>query len=319
MASVFEPLFKEGGRPNAPLRVQKMGYVYLSDDRNYYSVPFRYIGQQVEVQYCSDMVQVFHEPQRIATHKRNYRKGYFTTIEEHLANSHKFYTQWKPEYFLERANDIGGHAYEFVSLLLANAKYPKIAYKSALGVIHLKSRYLGQSIDNACKIAVENGLGRYMNIKNILGNNADLKSDDAPGPKIPEHDNKRRDIIERFKSRIKINSRNTIEKMKQMRLKGIAEYHYQTTRNKLHQEYTTDQYLALLVDMEWEYRQNRKMGTLIKAAGFKISAGINDIDYSSSRNLDRNYFERLASFNFMENKENIIITGATGTGNVNPL
>ena len=111
-----------------------------------------------------------------------------------------------------------------------------------------------------------------------------------------------------------MNNQNTIGKMKQMRLKGMAEYHYQTTQNKLHQDYTTDQYLALLVDMEWESRQNRKMDTLIKAAGFKIDANINDIDYSSSRSLDRNYFERLASLNFIKNKENIIITGATGTG-----
>ena len=111
-----------------------------------------------------------------------------------------------------------------------------------------------------------------------------------------------------------MNSQNTIEKMKQMRLKGMAEYHYQTTQNKLHQDYTTDQYIALLVEMEWESRQNRKMDTLIKAAKFKVSASINDIDYSSSRNLDRNYFERLASLNFIKNKENIIITGATGTG-----
>lgn len=174
-------------------KVQKMGYVYLSDDKHYYSVPFRYIGQQVEVQYCSDTVQVFHKRQRIANHERNYRKGHYTTIEAHLASSHRFYTQWKPEYFLEQANNIGEHVYQFVSALLANAKYPEIAYKSALGVIHLKSKYDKERIDNACRIAVENGLVRYMNVKNILGNNADLKPEDAPKPNIPDHNNIRGD------------------------------------------------------------------------------------------------------------------------------
>tara|TARA_R110002167_G_scaffold70337_2_gene198183 strand:- start:2535 stop:3110 length:576 start_codon:yes stop_codon:yes gene_type:complete len=56
------------------------------------------------------------------------------------------------------------------------------------------------------------------------------------------------------------------------------------------------------------------MNALIKAAGFKIDASINDIDYTASRNLDRNYFERLATLNFIQNRENIIMTGATGTG-----
>lgn len=170
-------------------KVQKMGYVYLSDDKNYYSVPFRYIGQQVEVQFCSDTVQVFCKHQRIATHKRNYRKGYYTTIEEHLASAHKFYTQWKPEYFLEQASSIGEHVYEFVSSLLSNAQYPEIAYKSALGIIHLKSKYQEQRIDNACKIAVENGLSRYVNVKNILENNADIKPEESSGSRIREHKN----------------------------------------------------------------------------------------------------------------------------------
>ena len=111
-----------------------------------------------------------------------------------------------------------------------------------------------------------------------------------------------------------MNDHNTIEKMKQMRLKGMAEYHYRAKRDNLHRDCTTDQYLALLVDTESEIRQNRKMASLIKAAGFKIDASINDIDYTGPRNLDRNYFERLAGLNFMENRENIIITGATGTG-----
>lgn len=116
------------------------------------------------------------------------------------------------------------------------------------------------------------------------------------------------------KTETDMNDYSTIEKMKQMRLKGMAEYHYRAIQNKLHRDYTTDQYLALLVDMEWESRQDRKMNALIKAAGFKTGASITDIDYSSPRNLDRNYFERLAGLGFIKNRENIIITGATGTG-----
>lgn len=94
----------------------------------------------------------------------------------------------------------------------------------------------------------------------------------------------------------------------------MAEYHYRAKRDNLHRDCTTDQYLALLVDTEWEYRQNRKIGALIKAAGFRIGASMNDIDYTGPRNLDRNYFERLAGLDFMKNRENIIITGATGSG-----
>jgi len=169
--------------------VQKMGYIYLSDDKNYYSVPYRYIGKKVEVQYNTETIEIYFSNQRIASHQRNYRKGYYTTNKDHLASSHSFYSQWKPEYFLQQANDIGEDVYQFVSKMMAQAKYPEIAYKSALGVIHLKSRYEKSRINNACRIGLENNLIRYRNIKNILDNNADLTMDKMPGTGVPKHNN----------------------------------------------------------------------------------------------------------------------------------
>jgi len=111
-----------------------------------------------------------------------------------------------------------------------------------------------------------------------------------------------------------MNQQMTIEKMKSMRLQGMAQTHYANLQDNLYTDYTLDQYIALLVNQEWEYRQNRKIENLLKRASFRLSADIRDIDYSADRGLDRNNFERLASLNFLNNNENIIITGPTGTG-----
>lgn len=102
--------------------------------------------------------------------------------------------------------------------------------------------------------------------------------------------------------------------MKQMRLSGMAQMHYTNTTNNINMDYTIDQYITMLVDQEWENRQNRKIQNLIKTARFRYPATIRDIDYTSSRQLDKNTFERLASLDFVRNHENLIITGATGTG-----
>jgi len=37
----------------AQAKVQKMGYVYLSADKTYYSVPYRFIGSQTQIQYSA--------------------------------------------------------------------------------------------------------------------------------------------------------------------------------------------------------------------------------------------------------------------------
>ncbi len=111
-----------------------------------------------------------------------------------------------------------------------------------------------------------------------------------------------------------MNNQNTIEKMKQMRMGGMAEMHYTNTQNNINLEYTIDQYVAMLVDQEWENRQNKKTKSLIKSAHFRYPATIRDIDYSANRELDKNVYQRLVLLDFIRNNENVIITGATGTG-----
>ena len=111
-----------------------------------------------------------------------------------------------------------------------------------------------------------------------------------------------------------MNQQLTIEKLKLMRLKGMAQTHHQNLQDKLYTDYTLDQYTSLLVDQEWEHRQNRKITNLLRSASFRSNAALENIDYTTNRGLDKNVFERIASLNFIKQKENIIITGATGTG-----
>lgn len=111
-----------------------------------------------------------------------------------------------------------------------------------------------------------------------------------------------------------MNNQTTIEKMKQMRLGAMAQAHYTNTQSNINMELTPDQYLAMLIDREWENRQNNKIKNLIKNARFRYPATIRDIDYTASRKLDKNMFQRLAMLDFITRHENVIITGATGIG-----
>ena len=111
-----------------------------------------------------------------------------------------------------------------------------------------------------------------------------------------------------------MNNNQTIEKLKQMRLTAMAELHLGHLKDNRTGKSTPDEYLALLVDHQWEDRQNSKIQRLLKQAGFRQAASLADIDYLQNRNLDRNMFDRLATLDFMARKENIIITGASGVG-----
>lgn len=111
-----------------------------------------------------------------------------------------------------------------------------------------------------------------------------------------------------------MNNNQTIEKLKQMRLGAMAQLHHQYVNNNQLNDNTADEYLALLTDHEWEDRENRKINRLFKQANFRQKASLAEVNYTSSRNLDKNMFVRLGSLEFISRKENIILTGASGVG-----
>jgi len=111
-----------------------------------------------------------------------------------------------------------------------------------------------------------------------------------------------------------MNNNQTIEKLKQMRLSAMAELHLQYVKNNQLNDITIDEYLGLLIEHEWEHRQNMKIERLIKQARFRQKASIEEVSYVHTRNLDKNMFNRLATLDFIQRNENIIITGASGVG-----
>jgi len=106
----------------------------------------------------------------------------------------------------------------------------------------------------------------------------------------------------------------TISKLTQMNIKGMSQtYHDDLATGQL-TAYTTAEYLAKLTDAEWESRQNRKITNLKRAANFRQKAHPLNIDYTIDRKLDKGVMQRLLGFNFLQQSENIIFTGLTGTG-----
>jgi DNA replication protein DnaC len=111
-----------------------------------------------------------------------------------------------------------------------------------------------------------------------------------------------------------MNQHPTLEKMTQLRLTGMCNIYKDTIQQNLYKDYSLDEYLALLVQTEFDHRRNRKITNLIKTAGLSQAVSGLNIDYSSNRNLDKNSYERLLSLEFVRQKENLVITGPTGVG-----
>lgn len=176
-------------------KVQKMGYVLCSSYRNYYSVPYRYIGKQVELRYDARTLEIYYQSQRIATHTTSQAKGHYVTEPHHLSSNNQAYTKWCPEYFSNIASRHGNHIQTYVDELIDQKPYPEQAYKQVQGIIALVREYSADRVNTTCNMASEHPKRSYKMIKEILLNNRDQlahhSTDTQNKHAIPEHDNLR--------------------------------------------------------------------------------------------------------------------------------
>jgi hypothetical protein len=146
------------------------------------------------IHYTKSRVEVFYNHERIALHQRNLNKGSYITNNDHLSSTHKFYSEWCPEFFRKKALPHGEYVLACIEKILASQDYPEITYKRSLGVIQLHRAYGSQRLNNACKRALQTDACSYLRIKNILKNNMDrlpLFDDqvEQTKPHIPLHSN----------------------------------------------------------------------------------------------------------------------------------
>lgn len=106
----------------------------------------------------------------------------------------------------------------------------------------------------------------------------------------------------------------TLEKLRTMRMMGMHDAFKTSLETTLKETLTQDQFVAHLVNSEWDNRRNRAVERAVKAASFRYNATLEDIDYTFERGLDRNQVERLAAMEFVREHRDLFITGPTGTG-----
>jgi DNA replication protein DnaC len=106
----------------------------------------------------------------------------------------------------------------------------------------------------------------------------------------------------------------TMEKMRELRLHGMLRAFKDSIEQRTAAGLSADELLAFLIDAEWDERYNRTLARLVKSAGLRYRGRVEEIDCSPGRNIDRNTLMHLASCDWIGKGENIIITGATGSG-----
>jgi DNA replication protein DnaC len=106
----------------------------------------------------------------------------------------------------------------------------------------------------------------------------------------------------------------TVDKMTAMKLSAMADAFRQQQETTQWNALSFEERLGMLIDAEWTSRQQRKLGRRLKAAKLRYPASVEDIDFQAARGVSRQSILALSSCAWIQEKQNVILTGPTGTG-----
>jgi transposase len=139
---------------------------------NYYSVPFEYIGKEVELEINQDLLRIFYQYQQIAIHPLLKGSGLFSTIESHYPKYKRISDTEYQEKYQVKMSGLGVYAEQMFFFILQNQK--NYWYKTVQGILSLQKSYPDNIINSACKRALAYGVFQYQIIKNICRNGSYL-------------------------------------------------------------------------------------------------------------------------------------------------
>lgn len=135
---------------------------------NYYSVPFEYVGKEVEIEIGQAMLKIYFNGREIAVHPLCREKGNFITNEGHYPKYKRISETEYQEKYQVKMKGLGPFSEQVFFLVLENQR--GYWYKTVQGILSLEKRFSKEIVEQACKRALAFNVCEYQTIKNICKN-----------------------------------------------------------------------------------------------------------------------------------------------------
>jgi len=156
-------------------------------------VPYRLVGETVDVRLSATAVEVFHRHRRVASHLRRHTPGH-STDPAHMPESHRRHASWTPGRIVAWAAKTGPATARLAEAVMAARPHPEQGFRSCLGIVRLGERYGAERLEAACERALAVRAHGYRSVESILRAGLDrqpLPPERPAPPPHPAHDNLR--------------------------------------------------------------------------------------------------------------------------------
>lgn len=156
---------------------------HVAVQKQYYSVPYEYIKQKVDVRITKNMVEIFYGGNRVASHVRLHgRDGQYRTVTDHMPPNHQKFLEWDGDRFRKWASSIGESTGMVVNAILSSYTVEQQGYRACMGLLKLADKYSVARLEAACNRALSYTPNPgFKSIQNILKTGSDkLEQESRP-------------------------------------------------------------------------------------------------------------------------------------------
>lgn len=181
---VFEAEEKPYLRPLPQFRFETSEWYYgrkvmldchVMYQKNRYSVPYQYVGKNVDLRVTNTLVEVYHNHIRLTSHPKfdEKVKNRYSTHSEDMPSS-VIVPEWDDTRIKTWASKIGESTRKTIDIVFESVKIKEQGYNPSLSILKLSKKYGEERLEAACQLALKHYRSpRYKHLKGILDNRQD--------------------------------------------------------------------------------------------------------------------------------------------------
>jgi transposase len=143
---------------------------HIEVGRAYYSVPYRLVGEQVDVRLTASVVEIFHGGALVAAHAKASERGRRSTRSAHRPEKHVAVIDASLARTLQWARDIGPATEQVIRNQAARRKHPEETLRSAQGILRLARDFSPEKLEAACQRALALQSYSYRAVRTLIQN-----------------------------------------------------------------------------------------------------------------------------------------------------
>lgn len=164
---------------------------HVSVEKGLYSVPYIYVGKEVEVRLLPRTLEVFFQGARVASHARTTKQTRVRTDTLHMPEAHRQHFHAEESLHLW-SSTVGPETEKYIARTFDAQCIRERAWRSCKGIQRLETKFGKERLEASCRLANKHTATGYGTIERILKSNLDTKAEqEAPAAMPIHHENVR--------------------------------------------------------------------------------------------------------------------------------